>query len=341
MSRQRHATIWRPLPPDYSPSGQIAREPLSEDARTAEGARRRPPARFAPLAFWEGRWLNHCSFVPRRTRSGSRTALAFASPGTDNGRGPETILFIPTWNFVDSRVLRHQVDGLRDRFRVLTYDARGCGGSDRPPVGYRFTDHLEDAVAVLDATETAAASVVAASAGTHVAALLAQRHPDRVRRLVLVAPPMDVPADDRRDSPPEKEHEAPPPNWRTDYTAFVPWFINTSFPEPGSETTIKEIVEIALEADHAMLLQQSAEFDWDEAPRHLDAVRCRTLIIHGTADRTLDVDSVKAVASAIPGADLALLDSLGHRPDISRPAIVNPILGDFLGHRPSARFGSR
>ena len=81
------------------------------------------------------------------------------------GSGPETILFIPTWNFADSRVLRHQVDGLRDRFRVLTFDARGSGLSDRPSAGYRFIDHLADAVAVLDATDTAAASVVAASRG--------------------------------------------------------------------------------------------------------------------------------------------------------------------------------
>ena len=92
-----------------------------------------------------------------------------------------------------------------------------------------------------------------------------------------------------------------------------------------------EIVEIALGADHPMLLQQSKALDWDEAPRHLEGVRCPTLVIHGTADRTLDLDSVKAVASSIPGADLALLQGLGHRPDISRPAIVNPIFGDFLG----------
>ncbi len=249
------------------------------------------------------------------------------------GDGPETILLLPTWNFVDSRVQRHQVDALRDQFRVLTYDARGSGQSDHPSAGYRFADHLEDALAVLDATQTAAASVVAASRGTHVAVLLATGHLDRVHRMVLVAPAIDVPADDQLVAPTETEDE---PDWRTDYAAFVHWFISTAFPEPGQETTIAEIVKIALGADHAMLLQQGTELDWDEAPRRLKDVRCPTLVIHGTADRTLDVDSVKAVASSIPGADLVLLDGLGHRPDISRPAIVNPILADFLGTAPSA-----
>jgi pimeloyl-ACP methyl ester carboxylesterase len=250
------------------------------------------------------------------------------------GDGPVTILFIPTWNFVDSRVLRHQVDGLRNRFRLITYDARGSGDSDHPSTGYRFDDHLADAIAVLDATGTSAASVVAASAGTHTAVLLASRDPDRVHRLVLVAPPMDVPSDDGRDRAMEPEDgnadAAAHPDWRTDYEGFVPWFISAAFPESGSETTIAEIVAIAREADHAMLVQQGREIDWDDAPRHLAQVRCPTLVIHGAADQTLELESVKAVAAAIPGANLVILDGLGHRPDISRPAIVNPILIDFF-----------
>ncbi len=108
------------------------------------------------------------------------------------GDGPRSILFIPTWNFVDSRVLRHQVEGLRDRFRLLTFDARGSGSSGHPKDGYRFDDHVADAMAVLDASHTSTAALVAGSLGTHVAVLVAAHHPDRVARMVLIAPPMDV-----------------------------------------------------------------------------------------------------------------------------------------------------
>jgi pimeloyl-ACP methyl ester carboxylesterase len=102
------------------------------------------------------------------------------------------------------------------------------------------------------------------------------------------------------------------------------------FPESRSETTIAEIVAIARDADHPMLLQQARESDWDAAPRQLPEVRCPTLVIKGAADQIVELESVKAVAAAIPGANLVVLDGLGHRPDISRPAIVNPILIDFL-----------
>ena len=87
---------------------------------------------------------------------------------------------------------------------------------------------------------------------------------------------------------------------------------------------------IALEADHAMLVQQATELDWDDAPGRLQAVRCPTLVVHGIGDQTLELNAVKAVAAAIPNASLRLLDGLGHRPDIRRPDIVNPILVEFL-----------
>ncbi len=254
------------------------------------------------------------------------------------GEGPRSILFIPTWNFVDSRVLRHQIAGLRDRFRLITFDARGSGTSDHPPAGYRFDDHVADAIAVLDASQTTAASLVAGSLGTHVAVLLATRHPDRVARMVLIAPPMSVGGTDDGgvDAPTESSDDdgsarSSAPDWRTDYPAFVPWFIGEVFSEPDSQATIDEVVDIALQADHAMLLQQAAELDWDEAPHHLKDVRCPTLIIHGAADRSLELASIKAIAARIPSVRLVLLDGLGHRPDIRRPDIVNPILTRFLG----------
>ena len=255
------------------------------------------------------------------------------------GNGPDTILLVPTWNFVDSRVLGHQVDDLRGEFRVITYDARGSGESDHPRSGYRFDDHVADAVSVLVATGTRVASVIAASLGTHVATLLAVRHPGRVRRLALVAPPMDVPG--AASSTQDNEDDASEPDWRTDYPSFVRWFISTVFPEPDSQATIEEVVAIAMDADHDMLVQQTTELDWDEAPRQLGKVGCPTVVVHGTADRTLHVEAVKAVAAAIPDARLILLDGLGHRPDIRRPDIVNPIFVDFVraGRAPSPRSG--
>jgi hypothetical protein len=111
------------------------------------------------------------------------------------------------------------------------------------------------------------------------------------------------------------------------------------FPESGSETTIAEIVAIARDADHAMLLQQGREIDWDDAPRHLTEVRCPTLVIQGAADQTLELSSVKGGAAAIPGANIVILDGLGHRPtSVGPPAICSCAARSVLSE---ARVGPR
>ena len=228
------------------------------------------------------------------------------------GNGPETILLLPTWNFVDSRLVRHQVDAFRSQYRVLTYDARGSGASDHPHTGYSFAHHVADALAVLDATKTSAASAVGASTGTHIGVLLAVSHPERVKRLVLIAPPMDMGGADSDEPLADPDGgTTDEPDWTSNYADFVPWFISQAFPEPGADTTIEEITKIGLEADHPMLLRQDEELDWDDAPRRLGDLEVPTLVVHGIADPLLGVDAVKAVAEVIPDAQLELLDELG------------------------------
>jgi pimeloyl-ACP methyl ester carboxylesterase len=53
-------------------------------------------------------------------------------------------------------------------------------------------------------------------------------------------------------------------------------------------------------------------------------------VIHGSDDRTTELASVLPIVAAIPGAQLELLDGLGHRPDVRRPDLVNPMLAAFI-----------
>jgi pimeloyl-ACP methyl ester carboxylesterase len=74
--------------------------------------------------------------------------------------------------------------------RVVRYDVRDTGHSQSYPPGepgYSFADLVEDAVGVLDATETERAHVVGMSTGGWIAQLLALNRPERVATLTLVA----------------------------------------------------------------------------------------------------------------------------------------------------------
>src|SRR5688572_7515426 len=87
----------------------------------------------------------------------------FATNPTDGVRvfyevfGPKdaerTIFFLPTWTLVPSQIWKGQVPYFaRSGFRVLTFDNRGNGKSDRPSTGYTIEAIRDDALAVMDAT---------------------------------------------------------------------------------------------------------------------------------------------------------------------------------------------
>src|SRR5438094_4363250 len=106
------------------------------------------------------------------------------------GTGEPTVLLLPTWSIVHSRAWKMQVPYLARHCRVLTFDGRGNGKSDRPeePEAYAESEFAADALAVLDATATERAFVVGFSMGAQRGLLLAGEHPERVEGRVFIPP---------------------------------------------------------------------------------------------------------------------------------------------------------
>jgi pimeloyl-ACP methyl ester carboxylesterase len=97
------------------------------------------------------------------------------------GEGEPAILLLPT-SVVRSGCWKMQIGYLSRDARVITFDPRGNGRSDRPaaPEAYDEVEFAADGLAVLEATGTARAFVVGWSVGAHRALVLATEHPERV-----------------------------------------------------------------------------------------------------------------------------------------------------------------
>jgi len=82
------------------------------------------------------------------------------------GDGEPTLLLLPTWSLVHSRFWMAQIPYLARHLRVVTFDGRGNGRSDRPvgPEHYGPNEFAADALAVLDATGTERAITASISA---------------------------------------------------------------------------------------------------------------------------------------------------------------------------------
>src|SRR5213080_3094281 len=91
------------------------------------------------------------------------------------GQGEPTVLLLPTWSIIHSRQWKMQIPYLARHCRVLTFDGRGNGRSDRPtePTAYDEREFAADALAVMDATETDKAVMVGFSLGVQRGLILA------------------------------------------------------------------------------------------------------------------------------------------------------------------------
>lgn len=240
------------------------------------------------------------------------------------GERERTILFVPTWNLVDARVVGHQVAALEPHATVLTYDPRGAGASARPERGYDFPFHAGDALAVLDANGIERVALVTASRGLNAAVLLTTDDPQRFDRIAVVAPYMNLEPDPAAPGPERLEA------LRTDWRGFIVPFMHAVFTEPGSADVIAEMIAIGLEATPDVIATQEVELDWERPARLLGRVTCPTLVVHGEADKPVPVALAESIVAAMPNARLEVIPGGGHRPDIRTPELVNPLLLEFL-----------
>jgi pimeloyl-ACP methyl ester carboxylesterase/predicted glycosyltransferase len=268
------------------------------------------------------------------------------------GEGEPTFLLPPTYEIVQSRSWKGQIPYLSRHGRVVTFDPRGNGRSDRPRdyAAYTRPEVAADALAVMDATGTQRAIVVAwCDMGDSL--ILAAEHPERVAGLVFIAPVLPVrgpevapyPFDEVLDTDEgwakENRHY-----WRRDWRGYLEWFFSQCFTEPHSTKQIEDCVGWGLDTDAQTILAgfrgwATKELDPETVVELCARVRCPTLVLHGTEDQLVEPGWGVALAQELD-SPLIMFEGSGHGPHARDPVRTNLLLRDFADRvAPSA--GSR
>jgi pimeloyl-ACP methyl ester carboxylesterase len=106
-----------------------------------------------------------------------------------HGDAETTIMLMPGWG-LPLQSWKAQIPYLSRHFRVLAYDTRGTGRSDRPSgtAAYALSEHVADVLAIMDVADVRSAVMVGKSRGALTALMLAADHPDRVDAVIAAAP---------------------------------------------------------------------------------------------------------------------------------------------------------
>jgi pimeloyl-ACP methyl ester carboxylesterase/predicted glycosyltransferase len=282
--------------------------------------------------------------------------VAWQSYGEPRRPHDPAVLLLPTWCILPAEVWKFQVPYLARRTRVITFDPRGNGASDRPEESpsYARAEQTQDALDVLDATGADRAVVVALSMGNLHALDLASDHPDRVAAWVAIAPAIR----DLAPFPPERQASFDRwgedtgedegwgrynrYSWLRDYPGFLDFVFDQLVPEEHSTKLIEDLAawgrgtsgETIVRAERGRAVgQRSAEEQCAD-------VRCPVVVVHGTDDRVIPYDAGVRLAE-LTGGTLVTFEGSGHAPQGREPVALNHVLDDTLtgasGPRPVER----
>jgi pimeloyl-ACP methyl ester carboxylesterase/predicted glycosyltransferase len=266
------------------------------------------------------------------------------------GEGEPTVLLLPTWSLLHSRHWKMQIPYLARHCRVVTFDGRGNGRSDRPTEteAYAETEFAADAIAVMDATKTERAVIVGFSKGAQRGLVLAADHPERIEAAVFIGPNYLGGGEVLRERAvyswaDELDNDEGWAKfnrhyWLRAYEDFVRFFISRMFTEPHSTKPIEDAVGWAQETTGETLVLTYTSLEPEESRELARRVRCPVLVIHGDADALNSVTRGEALAEHTAG-ELAVLEGSGHAPHVRDPVKVNLLLRDFVAPpRPAARW---
>ena len=219
-----------------------------------------------------------------------------------------------------------QVAEFAKSFKVITFDLRGHGQSDKPAGPYTLSQYSDDLAGLLQALGIASAHIVGISLGGGIAFQFAIDHPTQVKTMTIVnsAPTLGDPAQvkpeiDRRVGIVQQM------GMRAMGQALAP----NLFPKPEHAALRESFVESWAQNDPQAYIEATRSMlDWNVIAQ-LGAIKCPSLII--AADQDYSPVAVKeAYIKLMPNAQLVVIPDSHHATPIERPAEFNAALAKFL-----------
>lgn len=225
-------------------------------------------------------------------------------------------------------------------FRVITYDRRGFGQSAHPARGYTYDNFADDLAAVIDECTADGAAIVGFSmGGGEVARYLSRHGSAKIAKAALIGSvvPYMLKTDDNPNGVDRDVFEDMKAQIRKDRFGFLQSFTKGFYgvgviSHPVSQGVLDWSFQLAVMASPLATLACVDAFATTDFRPDLPAFAgVPTLIVHGTSDATVPIDTAgRAAAKGIPHAKFIEYDGEPHGLFATAPDRLNADLIDFL-----------
>jgi pimeloyl-ACP methyl ester carboxylesterase len=257
----------------------------------------------------------------------------------DTGGTGRPVVLIHGWPLT-GQSWRYQVPALREAgYRVVTYDRRGFGRSDKPLTGYSYDTLAEDLHAILTGLDLHDVTLVGFSmGGGEVARYLGDYGRLRLRSVVFAASvtPYLMRTPNNREGPmPVATAAKMTASLTANRDAFFDRFVTDIFSVDGRLTVTdsqrREALDMCRESGRLPALECLAAFGNTDFRDDLLRATLPTLVLHGDGDTTVPFDgSAARTHAAIPGSQLVALRGAPHGCNVSHSDAFNEALLAFL-----------
>ena len=220
-------------------------------------------------------------------------------------------------------------------YQVLRFDLYGRGYSDRPDVTYDislFSTQLEELLSELEVDEPV--HLIGLSMGGPVVARYANRHPDLVRGITLIAPgvvqvnwkdifPLNLPGVGEYLMAAVME------------PILLPRMQNSDFYQPENFPGWEERYRVQLQykgTGRALLstVRNLVELESEQEYQKLQETKLPVLLIWGSEDQSISRENIQVLQGLLPDMQVQIIEKGGHISHYEFPEIVNPILLEFI-----------
>lgn len=229
--------------------------------------------------------------------------------------------------FMDHEMFAPQVEALKGRYRVITWDERGHGGTAGAELpAFSYYDSADDLAALLKHLGVERAVLAGMSQGGFLSLRAALTHPEIAKALILI----------------DTQAGQEDPAAMAGYAQLIEgWLANglsdstADFIEatilgdgwPGAEAWKAKWRRIA---PHDLVGCMDCLAHRDDVTGKLGQIGVPALVIHGDADAAIRLELAQALAETLPDAELVVVPGAGHAANLTHPEVVNPAIEAFL-----------